>query len=109
MLEASIGALDASLPWLLSIAAMAILTGNHFARAVLVDYGLSLRARQYVGFGCVVAALAMWSGITSCHATTGLIAVLIGLSINAIRLNRFAHAVASSVFAATLVPVVAVS
>ncbi len=109
MFEAFFGALDASLPWLMAIAAAAILTGNHFARAVLVDYGLSLRARQYAGLGCATAALAMWSGITSCHATTGLIAVLIGLSVNAIRLNRFAHATASSVFAATLVPVVAVS
>lgn len=109
MLEASVSAIDASLPWFLSIAAMAILTGNHFARALLVDYGLSLRARQYAGLGSAVAALAMWSGITSCHATTGLIAVLIGLSLNAFRLNRFAHATASSVFAATLLPVVAVS
>jgi hypothetical protein len=109
MLEASIGALDASLPWLLTVAAAAILAGNHLARSVLVDYGLSLRARQYVGLGCAAAALAMWSGITSCHATTGLIAVLVGLSVNAVRLNRFAHATVSTVFAATLVPVVAVS
>ena len=101
-----IDALDSALPYLLLLAALCILTGNHLARSFLAACGLSFRARQLAGGAFVVAAVAMLAGLTSCHATTALIVFLFALSANAVRLGGLRHAAVSALAAFVLIPVV---
>lgn len=109
MIETLIDALDAALPYLLLLAALCILTGNHLTRSFLAACGLAFRARQLAGGAFIAASVAMFAGITSCHATTALIAFLFALSANAVRLGGLRHAAVSALAALALIPVVLAS
>lgn len=109
MHETIVDALDAALPYLLLVAALCILTGNHLARSFLLSCGLPFRARQAAGIAFAIAAAAMLAGVTSCHATTALIAFLFALSVNAVRLGSLRPAAVSALTAIVLIPLVLAS
>lgn len=109
MLLDAILLLDSALPYLLTLAALLVLTGNFATRHFLEIAGFSLRQRQATGLFLAASSAAMFAGITSCHATTLLIMLLGVITITALRRGGHRVAFSSAIAATLLTPLVIVS
>jgi len=101
--------LDSALPYLMTLAALLVLTGNFASRYFLETAGFNLRQRQLTGLFLAASSAAMFTGITSCHATTLLIMLLSLIAVTALRRGGRRVAFGSATVATLLTPLVIVS
>jgi hypothetical protein len=101
--------IDASLPIVLIITSALTLTGNFAAKSFFDRCGLGLTGRYLCGGLIGLCGLVLVTGLSSCHATTALVLMLIVLAGMAMRGGAARIAAANMVAAATLVAVVMVS
>ena len=101
-------AVELALPYLYLFLALAILAGNFAIKSFFDACGLDLYGRTLCGIALAVCGLTLLTGLSTCHATTAVIALLIFLAGMALRSGARQIAAINIGAAAALAPVVLV-
>ncbi len=101
-------AVENALPAVYLAFALATLSGNFAIKSFFGACGLDLYGRTLCGVGVAVAGIVLLTGLSSCHATTAIIAMLIFLAGMALRGGARQVAITNAAVATALVPVVIV-
>ncbi|MFN3347664.1 hypothetical protein [Pseudorhodoplanes sp.] len=101
-------AVELVLPYLYLFMALTILAGNFAVKSFFDACGLDLYGRTLCGIAFAVCGLTLLTGLSTCHATTAVIALLIFLAGMALRGGARQIAAINIGAAAALTPVVIV-
>lgn len=101
-------AVENSLPYVYLLVAIATLSGNFAIKSFFDNCGLGLYGRTLCGIGFAAAGLVLLTGLSSCHATTAIIAMLMVLAGMALHSGARRIAAMNASAAMALAPVVIV-
>lgn len=101
-------AVENALPGVYLVLSLATLSGNFAIKCFFDRCGLDLYGRTLCGIAFAVCGLVLLTGLSSCHATTAIIAMLVFLAGMALRGGAPKVAAINAGAAAVLAPVVIV-